>query len=433
MKNYKIFLFGLITVLFLAGTVFLVTSATSAKNSDEVQRAYFKVLNSRGEKSVLNYARHNFPDQVVSVQGNVNTIEALKKNANLEFRGYASKWSLTPLPQVLQGNNGKANPKGKPYCGDGKCTGQETPENCSEDCTGGGPAQRVCYLSDYGLDQVQYGMKQLYQDQNLTQTSGGAGVNVAVLDSGAKTDHPDISQRIQKCRDTTGRKVKNSCADNDGHGTNVASIIAADAGADGLGIYGVAPAANLWIYKVCGAFCWSDDIARALYEVADSGADVVNMSFGGSGLASDEKAALDYAYGKGVLLVAAAGNSGPGANTIEYPAAYVKVMGIAAIDASYNTTDFSSRGINDGDYVIEEREVEMGAAGDEVLGAYKDGCYAWYWGTSQASPHVAGLAAKLWQGNGISTRTYLQNRAKLYDLNGAGDDTQTGFGLPTVP
>lgn len=431
MKKYKLFLFGLITVLFLAGTVYLITSATFAKDSDEVQRAYFRILNPQGEKSVLNYVRHDFPGQVVSVQANVHNIEALKENPNLEFRGYASKWELVPIGQALDGRGGVSGPTGKPYCGDGKCNGGETQATCPGDCGGGGG--RVCYLSDYGLDQVQYGMKQLYQDPNLTQTSGGAGVNVAVLDTGAKTTHPDISQRIQKCRDATSTRIKNSCADNNGHGTNVASIIAADAGADGLGIYGVAPAANLWIYKVCGAYCWSDDVARALYELTDQGANVVNMSFGGSGLASDEKAALDYAYGKGVLLVAAAGNSGPGADTIGYPAAYIKVMGIAAIDSSYATADFSSRGVNDGDYVIEEREIEMAAAGVKVLGAYKNGCYAWYWGTSQASPHVAGLAAKLWQGSGIATRTYLQNRAKLYDLNGAGDDTQTGFGLPTVP
>ena len=103
------------------------------------------------------------------------------------------------------------------------------------------------------------------------------------------------------------------------------------------------------------------------------------------------------------------------------------------IDINYDTASFSSRGINDGDYVVEERELDMAAAGVHVLGAYNDGCYAWYDGTSQASPHVAGMAAKLWQGDGFSTRTYLQNRARQYDLNGAGYDTETGFGLPIVP
>lgn len=194
-----------------------------------------------------------------------------------------------------------------------------------------------------------------------------------MLDTGA-ISHPDID--INECLDFTGRRVKNSCNDKDGHGTHVAGIISADAGDDGLGIWGVAPDVTLNVYKVCGAFCWSDDVASAINRAVTAGINIINMSFGGPGLAPVERDVLDNAANNNVLLVASAGNDGPGLDTIGYPAAYIKVMGIAAIDAGYAVADFSSRGINDGDYVIEEREVEVAAAGVEVLSTYKEGCHA---------------------------------------------------------
>lgn len=404
MPRYVIFLAT--AALLVVGVLFV--GATRQVDAGDLERAYFRIVTPAGEPAVAGIARHEFPGQVVSVQAKPAVIAALERNPNLEFRGYASKWQLDPLQATLDGKGGTPGPNAKP----------------------GG---RACVLSDFGLPQVWYGVKQVYNNPNLTSTSGGTDVDVAVFDTGAKKTHPDISRRIERCRDATGTGIKNGCDDRDGHGTNVSSIIAADTGSDGRGIWGVAPQAGLWIYRVCSTFCWSDDVARAMFEATDLGADVINMSFSGPGLAADEQAALDYAHSRGVLLVASAGNSGPDPNTIGYPAAYVKVMGIAAIDEREATADFSSRGINDGDYVAEERELDMAAAGVKILGAYKDGCYAYYWGTSQAAPHVSGLGAKLWQGSGAATRTFLQNRARLHDLNGPGDDPQTGFGLPTVP
>jgi subtilisin family serine protease len=381
------------------------------------ERAYFQAKNEAGYDLIRPYVRHEFPNRVFSIQVPKEAIEALRKNPNLEFRGYASRWELDA----------------KPFCGDGKCTGRETAETCPADCSGGSepvPEERACVLSDFGLDQVQYGVKQLYDDLGLTETSGGAGITVSVLDTGA-IDHPDID--INECLDFTGPRVRSKCNDNNGHGTHVAGVISADAGNDELGIWGVAPDVTLNVYKVCSTFCWSDDVASAINHAVGAGTDIINMSFGGSGLAQVEKQALDYAAANDVLLVAAAGNDGPGDDTIGYPAAYVEVMGIAAIDELENVADFSSRGINDDDYLIEEREVEMAAAGVEVLSTYKDGCYAWGSGTSMAAPHIAGLAAILWQGTGGDTRTYLQDRATVIDLDALGDDPATGFGLPTVP
>jgi len=282
---------------------------------------------------------------------------------------------------------------------------------------------RKCYPSiqiPWGIEMVNGG-------------SGGAGVTVAVLDTGVDTDHPDLIRRIVDCKDTTKRGIKNGCEDRNGHGTHVSGIIAADGGNDGKGIYGVAPEANLMEIKVCGAGgnCWGDDIAAGIYYAADHGANIISMSLGGDSPDQQILRAIDYAVDRGVLVVAAAGNDGPDYGTIDYPGAYVKVIAVGAIDKSKNVPDWSSRGTNDGDYIIEEREIEFGAPGVYVYSTYNDGCYATMSGTSMATPHVSGLAAKLWQGNAENTRSYLQSIAE--DIWTPGDDTATGFGLPMAP
>ena len=184
--------------------------------------------------------------------------------------------------------------------------------------------------------------------------------------------------------------------------------------------------------KVCGnSGCWSDDIARAIRYAADNGANIISMSLGGDSEGSLEKDAIAYAVSKGVLVVAAAGNDGPADGSIDYPGANADVVAVAALDSSRNVPDWSSRGVNDGDYVVEEREVELAAPGVSVQSTYKNGCYATMSGTSMATPHVSGLTAKLWQGSASATRDYLHSLAQ--DVHTAGDDTATGWGLTVSP
>lgn len=292
-------------------------------------------------------------------------------------------------------------------------------------------------------DQTPWGVSLIYNDSALTSTSGGAGVDVAVLDTGVLKSHPDLKNRVKQCKDFTSLKVlvkDGYCEDKHGHGTHVSGIILADAGSDKLGIYGVAPEANLFSYKVCGndGSCWADDIAYAIRVAADNGADVLNMSLGADTESSLIRGAMDYAVSKDVLIVAAGGNDGPYPASIDYPAANQNAIAVGAIDISISVPDWSSRGINPltQAYVVEEKDMEFGAPGANIESTWKNGGYAILSGTSMASPHIAGLAAKFWQSFALegqkasATRDLLHQMAK--DIWSFGDDDATGFGLPQI-
>ncbi|MCK4539545.1 S8 family serine peptidase [Candidatus Parcubacteria bacterium] len=324
---------------------------------------------------------------------------------------------------------------GKPSCGNGIIEGGE---KCGEPGLGECPEGFACEgckcvgettspeRSCYPGDQKPWGIVM------INGGSGGINVKVAVLDTGVYRDHLDLKANIIDCKDTTKRGIKEGCADRNGHGTHVSGTIAAYGGSDGSGIYGVAPETKLMAIKVCGATgCWADDIAAGIDYVADNGANIISMSLGSDTQSDLIKAAIDRH--PEVLFVAAAGNDGPADGSIDYPAANIKVIAVGSIDSGEKVAFSSSRGINDGDYIVEEREVEFGAPGVAVKSTWKDGCYKIIGGTSMATPHIAGLAAKLWDTDAATTRTNLQILAKLHDLHTTEDDTATGFGLPIAP
>jgi subtilisin len=292
-------------------------------------------------------------------------------------------------------------------------------------------------------DQTPWGIETMYDDPLIASTSGGAGINVAVLDTGIYTDHHDLKSRIAQCEDFTSLNfplIDNKCDDTNGHGTHVAGIISADAGTDNKGIYGVAPESKIFAYKVCDTdgSCYADDIAAAIYMAADQGSNVINMSFGsdqGSPLILD---AVNYATSHGVLMVAAAGNDGPFTDSIDYPAAYASVIAVGAINQKQSVTNWSSRGINSTStpFIVEDGDVEFTAPGEYIESTWNNGSYAILSGTSMASPFVAGLAAKYWQSDpdpvkaAQETRDFLHSLAN--DIAPVGDDNVSGFGLPQV-
>jgi len=253
---------------------------------------------------------------------------------------------------------------------------------------------------------VPWGIKTMYANSGLTRTSGGQGVDVAVIDAGADTLCQDLVMRMEDYADSRGPgEYGGQNSDPYGHGTHVSGTIVADGGFDGEGIWGMAPEADLHIYKVDFTI---PDVARGIYRSTDLGADIISISLGdwmNSPNATDSQwnAAIDYAVANKALVVAAAGNGLSSDPTLIYPARYSNVVGVGAVDQNGYARWRSSPGYNDGDGIIGPGEVMFGAPGYDILSTTPSWSnimgYSPYYGTSSgtsmATPHITGVAAKL--------------------------------------
>jgi len=241
-------------------------------------------------------------------------------------------------------------------------------------------------------------------------TSRGAGVKVAVIDTGIQSNHPDLAANIKGGIHfyQSGASVlsDSNWEDDNGHGTHVAGTIAALDNTKG--VVGVAPDVELYAVKVLsstGSGTW-DTVAAGVRWAADHGMNVASMSIGGSVGSQTLADAISYAYGKGVVLVAAAGNGGDGSSsTIEtsYPAAYPEVIAVGAVDATLKVASFSSSA----------PYVALCGPGVSVNSTYKGSTYKLLSGTSMATPHVSATAALVLRTQ-IST-TYDANSNGVWD------------------
>ena len=209
----------------------------------------------------------------------------------------------------------------------------------------------------------------------------GKGVKVAVIDTGIDAGHPELSGKVDGGYSAI-TKTENPAdyQDDNGHGSHVAGTIAAKK--DGKGVVGVAPKARLYAVKVLDADGSGNlsDVIDGIVWAAKNKMDVANMSLGAPVDSEAMKRAVRFARGSGVVIVAAAGNSG---GSVGFPGAYQDNIAVAASDSNDKLAGFSSRG----------PEVDFIAPGVDVLSAKMGGGFASYSGTSMAAPHVAGLAA----------------------------------------
>jgi thermitase len=237
----------------------------------------------------------------------------------------------------------------------------------------------LSYTPDDPKFDEQWGLiKPRFQDAwNRTR---GRGVRVAVVDSGAAIRHRDLRDKIAMKRDF--KHNDGTVEDRAGHGTHVAGTVAAETN-NGTGVASGCPACRLMIAKVFDPDAGYDfAIARGIRWSADNGADVINCSFAGPGVSDALKNAIDHATSKGAVVVAAAGNADT--NEPKYPAAYPKVIAVAATTKTDRRASFSSRG----------SWVDVAAPGVNVLSTFPSG-YNLLSGTSMSTPHVSALAGLL--------------------------------------
>ena len=289
-------------------------------------------------------------------------------------------------------------------------------ENAGGKPGGGGSTTPPAQATPWGVDRV---------DADLAwgsrPTQAGAGIKVMVIDTGVDQDHPDLAANTEGGWDFVNGD--NNPDDDNGHGSHVAGTIA---GVDNtIGVIGVAPGADLYAAKVLNrrGSGWLSDVAAGIDLARTSGMHIANMSLGSSSGAATLETACNAAAGAGVLLVAAAGNSGDTNLTdteLGYPAAYDACVAVGATDSSDQVADFSNSGAF----------VDLSAPGVNIPSTFKDGQYKTYSGTSMASPHVAGMAALLLE-LGIPENETLRSQleAQVRDLAPGGDDYGYGFGL----
>ena len=285
--------------------------------------------------------------------------------------------------------------------------------------------------------------KQIKADQ-VWPTYTGAGVTVAVLDTGIDFNHPQLNSSSGSTDPTYGRcfaNTANDCGngffDDNGHGTHVSGIITSDGIPDapnnGAFSEGVAPAAGIWMAKVCDASgsCYTSDIAAAIqYVVNNHVAKVMSISLGGGGTTgsncdSDYLASqINWAYSNGVASVIAAGNSGN--RVVSSPACASKAIAVSAVDSSDNRAYFSSYGNALKDHGV-------AAPGVKIYSTIPNENYASWSGTSMATPHVSATVALMLQENPnltpVNIRSIIFSSANcLNNKYGACSNIYIGYG-----
>jgi subtilisin family serine protease len=312
-----------------------------------------------------------------------------------------------------------------------------------------------------------WGIKKI-QPESAWDLSQGAGVVVAVVDTGIDYNHEDLASNVWinpgeiagngvdddrngYVDDTKGWDFAygdKDPMDGNGHGTHVAGTIAA-VGNNNLGVIGVAHGAKVMAVKGLnnGGSGTTSALANALLYATANGADVLSNSWGGSGHSQVIEDVINMAYSQGVVIVAAAGNSTSDASNFS-PAGLVNVITVAASDVNDAIAYFSNYG----------KAIDAAAPGVEILSLRANGTdiykgsigytpgsrfvpagdpNAKYYranGTSMAAPHVSGLAALILSKNPQFSNAQVKSALCMGadDLGTTGRDDQYGYGRINV-
>lgn len=274
----------------------------------------------------------------------------------------------------------------------------------------------------WGLDKIDAGGA-------WARTTGAGNVVVAVLDTGVDATHPDLAGKVLPGANCLAPPCRpGDAGDVNGHGTHVAGTAAA-IGNDNFGVVGVAFNLVTQVLPVkvlgdggSGAFSW---IAAGIVWATDEvhrmrRKGVLNLSLGGFGYSQVMQDAMAYANASGdVLVVVSMGNSFK-RHSVIYPAGFTGAMAVGATDGNDRKVDFSNTGLH----------ISVAAPGQFVYSTIPGGSWAYFSGTSMASPHVAGVAALVWSvnpsWNSYQVRRHIELTAA--DLGPAGWDESFGWG-----
>jgi thermitase len=286
---------------------------------------------------------------------------------------------------------------------------------------------------------LQWAIPNILADYEWNISKGNSSIIIAVLDTGVEYTHEDFGSCVYEdlitdscekfvgaydfvnvldpdCTDADCTAADSDPMDNQGHGTHVAGIAGATTN-NSKGIAGICPNCKIMPVRVgykcptgSGGCLTIDNIEDGLIYAADNNADIISMSFGGPSNFSSLYEAINYAYSKGVILVAAAGNDG--ANIINYPAGYSNVISVAATTSLGNPAGYSNFG----------SWVDVAAPGSSIYSTMMGNSYEYLNGTSMATPVVSGviglIASATGNRNKIEVLESIENTGDLIDFSG---------------
>lgn len=281
-----------------------------------------------------------------------------------------------------------------------------------------------------------WGIDRIDADQVWTLGETGNGVRIGIIDTGISSAHPDLVGNI--IGGVSEVNYTSYWNDDNGHGTHVAGIVAA--ANNTIGVVGGVPSADVYAIKVLNrnGSGYLSDVVNGIDWAIANGMQVINLSLGADADVQSLHDAVIRAYKAGIVVVAAAGNTGA---SVSYPAAYPETIAVAATDFLDTAPYWSSQG----------PEVSLAAPGVSIYSTYKGTKYAYMSGTSMAAPHVAAAAALVldrqtdtaFDGDGACVSVYDTNcngawdpnevKIKLQDtsidLGAIGRDDVYGYGL----
>jgi thermitase len=263
----------------------------------------------------------------------------------------------------------------------------------------------------------QWYLTKIQAPQAWDSSTGNSTGIVAIIDTGVRASHPDLSGKVLQGYDFINND--SDATDDNGHGTAVAGLCSA-ASNNGIGMAAVAWANPILPVKVLGADGSGtySGIANGITWSADRGARIINLSLGGTSSSRTLQDAVNYAWNKKSVIIAAAGNNGN--NTAFYPAACKNVVAVSATTSSDTRPSWS----NYGSYV------DLSAPGENILTLQGSSSYASWNGTSFSSPITSGVAALMAAANpALSNASIVDLLLKnCDDIGAAGYDVYFGNG-----